>query len=40
MADWIIKAFLLAFATWVIWSILLPRYEFEIRVQGGEARIR
>jgi hypothetical protein len=40
MGDWIFKALLIGFAAWVIWSVLRPRYVFEIRIQGGRPHVR
>jgi hypothetical protein len=40
MSEWLIKILLLGFLAWVIWSLLRPRYAFEIRIHGGQPRVR
>jgi hypothetical protein len=40
MADWALKILVVAFVGWVIWSILQPRFAFEIRIEDGRARLR
>jgi hypothetical protein len=40
MFDWVIKILVISFVIWVMWSILQPRYVFEIRVNGGQPRVR
>lgn len=40
MGEWAIKLLLVAFFGWVIWSILQPRYAFEIRIEAGRAHLR
>jgi hypothetical protein len=40
MGEWVIKLLVLGFVAWAIWSVLQPRYAFEIRVQGGRPRVR
>lgn len=40
MGEWAIKTLVVAFFAWVIWSILRPRYLFEIRVEAGRAVAR
>jgi hypothetical protein len=40
MGEWLIKALVIAIAAWVVWSILQSRYVFEIRIKGGQPRVR
>jgi len=40
MGDWVVNALVIGFAIWVIWSLLQPRYVFEIRVEGGQPYVR
>jgi hypothetical protein len=40
MIDWVFKLLVIAFVIWVMWSILQPRYLFEIRVVGGQPHVR
>jgi hypothetical protein len=40
MSEWLIKAFVLGVAAWVVWSILQSRYVFEIRIRGGRPHVR
>jgi hypothetical protein len=40
MVEWGVKILVIAFVTWMIWSVLQPRYVFEIRVVGGQPSIR
>lgn len=40
MGEWVIKILVVGFAGWVIWSLLQPRYVFEICVEGGRPSIR
>ncbi len=40
MGEWALKALVVGFAVWVIWSILQSRYAFEIRIRGGEPSLR
>jgi hypothetical protein len=40
MVEWVIKALAVGFAAWVIWSLIQPRYVFEIRVAGGQPAVR
>jgi hypothetical protein len=40
MSEWLIKALVIGVAAWVVWSILQCRYVFEIRITGGQPRLR
>jgi hypothetical protein len=40
MGDWVIKVLLIAFVAWMIWSLVQPRYVFEIRIAGGQPSVR
>jgi len=40
MAEWFVKALIIGFAAWAVWSLVRPRYVFEIRVRGGEPCVR
>ena len=40
MGEWLIQALVIGFVAWVVWSILQPRYVFEIRITGGQPRVR
>jgi hypothetical protein len=40
MGDLAIKVVVIGFAAWVIWAVLQPRYVFEIRIDGGQPRVR
>jgi hypothetical protein len=40
MGEWIVKALVIGFVAWVVWSILQPRYLFEIRIKGGQPHVR
>jgi hypothetical protein len=40
MGEWVIKALVIGFAAWVIWSLLQSRYVFQIRVAGGQPSVR
>jgi hypothetical protein len=40
MSDWAIKALVIGFFAWMIWSIVHAQYAFEIRIQGGRPRLR
>jgi len=40
MGEWLIRLLVLCFLAWVVWSLLQPRYVFEIRVEGGQPRVR
>jgi hypothetical protein len=40
MGEWVIKALVIGFAAWVVWSLVQPRYVFEIRVADGQPSVR
>ena len=40
MGEWVVKALVIGFVAWVIWSVLQPRFVFEIRIEGGRASVR
>jgi hypothetical protein len=40
MTEWLIKALVIGFVAWVIWSVLQPQYAFEIRIKDGHAEAR
>ena len=40
MGEWLVKILVIGFAAWAIWSILQPRYAFEIRVESGRPHVR
>jgi hypothetical protein len=39
MGSWIIKSLTIGFAVWVFWSVLRPRYVFEIRIADGRPAV-
>jgi hypothetical protein len=39
VVEWILKALVIGFFAWAAWSLLQPRYLFEIRIRGGQARV-
>lgn len=40
MAEWLIKALVLGFFVWLIWSFVQSQYAFEIRIHRGQPRVR
>jgi hypothetical protein len=40
MVDWVFRILVIGMAAWVIWSVLQPRYAFEIRITGGQPSVR
>jgi hypothetical protein len=40
VGEWVVRALVIGFVAWMIWSVLQPRYAFEIRVEGGQPRVR
>jgi len=40
MAEWLFKPLVVGFALWMGWSLLRPRYAFEIRVEDGKPTVR
>jgi hypothetical protein len=40
MGDWLFKALVIGVAAWVVWSVLHPRFVFEIRIAGGQPSVR
>jgi hypothetical protein len=40
MSEWFVKVLVISFVIWVIWSVLQPRYVFEIRIDGGQPSLR
>src|SRR5262245_34990053 len=40
MAEWLIKTLVVGFFAWVVWSLLRPRYVFEILLTDGQPRVR
>jgi hypothetical protein len=40
MLEWAVKLLMLGIVVGVIWTLLRPRYVFEIRIEGGRAQVR
>jgi hypothetical protein len=40
MGEWLVKALVIGLAAWLIWSLLRPRYVFEIRIDHGQPSVR
>jgi hypothetical protein len=40
MIEWGLQILMLGFGVWVVWSLLKPRYVFEIQVKEGRAAVR
>jgi hypothetical protein len=40
MGEWLIKALVIGLVVWVAWSVLQPRYVFDIRIEGGQPSVR
>jgi hypothetical protein len=40
MGQYLIEALMIAFAGWVVWLLVQPRYVFEIRVADGQPVVR
>jgi hypothetical protein len=40
MGEWVVKILLIGVAVWVFWTLLQPRYVFEIRIDCGQPSIR
>jgi hypothetical protein len=40
MGEWVVRALVIGFVAWLLWSVLQSRYAFEIRVVGGQPRVR
>jgi hypothetical protein len=40
MGEWLVRAVLIGLAVWVFWTLLQPRYVFEIRIHRGQPSVR
>ena len=40
MGEWLVKALLIGLVVWVFWTLLQPRYVFEIRIHRGQPSVR
>ncbi len=40
MGEWAVPLLVIGFVAWVLWSIVQPRYTFEIRIRDGQPQAR